>query len=191
MMSRDLRWQEATLKWHHFTGSDLEVAVEGRKLAYTVHFASCKAVLEVGGSHVTGNTVMWPEVTRKWCHLTQSLLEVAVEGWKLAYTVHFTFYKSVARSGRQSRQEMTLRDQVTGSHLEVALKGWKLEYTVHFTSYRAVACSGRHSRDRNWCHVISGDWKWRHLTGIHLEVAVEGRTRIYCTFHFLQGCRSQ
>jgi len=35
--------------------------------------------------------------------LTGSHLEVAVEGRKLAYTVHFTFYKAVARKNRQSR----------------------------------------------------------------------------------------
>jgi len=29
-------------------------------------------------------------------------LEVAVEGRKLKYTVHFTSYKAVARSGRES-----------------------------------------------------------------------------------------
>jgi len=35
--------------------------------------------------------------------LIGSLLEVDVEGRKLAYTVHFTSYKAVARSRRQSR----------------------------------------------------------------------------------------
>jgi len=33
MTSRDLRWPEETLKWRHLTGSPLEVAVEGQKLA--------------------------------------------------------------------------------------------------------------------------------------------------------------
>jgi len=45
---------------------------------------------------VTGSD---PEVTS----FAGSHLEVAVEGLKLAYTVHFTSYKAVARSRRQSR----------------------------------------------------------------------------------------
>jgi len=45
----------------------------------------------------------WPEVTWKWCHLRGSNLEVAVEGRKLEYTVHFTFYKAVAHRRRQLR----------------------------------------------------------------------------------------
>jgi len=42
-------------------------------------------------------------VTRKLRHLIGTHLEVAVEGRKLAYTVHFTSYKSGARRKRQSR----------------------------------------------------------------------------------------
>jgi len=44
MTSRDLRWPEVTQKWRQITGSHLEVAVEMRKLACTVHFTSYKAV---------------------------------------------------------------------------------------------------------------------------------------------------
>ena len=36
--------------------------------------------------------------------------EVAVEGRKLAYTVHFTTYKAVARRGRSRMTRMTSRD---------------------------------------------------------------------------------
>jgi len=80
MTSRDLRWPEVTRKWRHLTGSYLEVAVEGRKLAYTVHFTSCKAVArrwwqsrDRKWHHVTsgdrkwpGRDVIWAELTRKW-----------------------------------------------------------------------------------------------------------------------------
>jgi len=112
----------------------------------------------------------WPEVTRKWRHLTGSHLEVAV-GRKLANTVHFTSYKAVARR-RQSRarkwRHVTSGDRkwprsdviITGSHLEVAVEDRKLPYTVHFTSYKAVARSRRQSRDRKWRHGTSGDRKW-------------------------------
>jgi len=47
MVSRDLRRPEVTRKLRHLTGSHLEVAVEGRKLAYAVHFASYKAVARI------------------------------------------------------------------------------------------------------------------------------------------------
>jgi len=55
------------------------------------------------GQKITSRDVRWPEVIRKWRHLTGSHLEVAVEGQNLAYIVQFTSYKAVARSRRQSR----------------------------------------------------------------------------------------
>jgi len=88
------------------TGSHLAVvAGEGRKLAYTVHFTSYKAVARLGGSHVTQNDVTSPQVTGSDPEKTSFDLkspEVAVEGRKLTYTVHFTSYKAVARR-RQPR----------------------------------------------------------------------------------------
>ena len=96
MMSRDLSWLEVTRKWRDLTGNYLEVAVEGQKLAYTAHFITYKAVLQLGGA-VTWQEMMsrdltWPEVTLKWRRLTGSHLKRAVEGWKRAYTVPFTSY---------------------------------------------------------------------------------------------------
>ena len=55
---------------------------------------------------MTGNDVTrpkGPEVTRKRRHFSGKHLELAVEGLILAYTVHFTSYKAVARGRRQSR----------------------------------------------------------------------------------------
>jgi len=46
-----------TRKGGYLTGSHLEVAVEDRKLVYTVHFTSYKAVAR-RKSHMTGNNVM-------------------------------------------------------------------------------------------------------------------------------------
>jgi len=69
MMSRDLRSPEVSRKWRDLTGSHLEVAVEGRKLAYTVCLTSCKAVGSRRPSryrnwrHVTSGDRKWPEVT--------------------------------------------------------------------------------------------------------------------------------
>jgi len=80
--------------------SHVEVAV-GQKLPYTAHFASYKAVSRCGGSHVTQNDVTWPQVTGNDPEVTsldRSHQKVAVEGRKLAYTVHFTSYKVVAHS---------------------------------------------------------------------------------------------
>jgi len=79
MTSRVLTWPEVTRKWRHFTGSHLEMAVECRKLPYTVHFTCYKAVARRRQSrdrkrrHVTsgdrkwpGSHVIWPVVTHKW-----------------------------------------------------------------------------------------------------------------------------
>ena len=99
------------------------------------------------------------EVTRKCRHFTGSHLEEAVEGLKLAYTEHFTSYKAVARSRRQSRDRKGRHvtsvdrkcpgsDSFDGSNLEVAVEFLKLACTVYFSSYKAVARSRRHSLGR-------------------------------------------
>jgi len=118
MTSRDLRRPEVTQRLSHLTGSRLEVAVGGRKLRYSVHFTSYKAVAhrrrqarDSKWRHVTLNNRKWPGR----CHLTGSHLEVAVEGRKLAYTVHFTSYKPVARTRRQSR-DRKWRHVTSGDH---------------------------------------------------------------------------
>ena len=86
MMSRDLRWPEVTRKCCHLTGSHLEVTVEFRKLPYTVHFTSYKAVARRGWQtrgrkwhHVTsddrkwpGSDVPWPEITWKWVEMAEN-----------------------------------------------------------------------------------------------------------------------
>jgi len=54
-----------------------------------------------------------------------------------------------------------------GSLLE-AVESQKLAYTVHFTSYKIVTRKDRKS------------------TGS----SCRSKTRVYCTFHYLQGCRS-
>jgi len=152
---------------------------------------------------MTWRDLRWPEVTRKWHHLIGSHLEVAVEGEKLAYAVDFTSHKNVARGRRQSRdrksRDVTSGDRkwrhFTGSHLEVAVEGRKLAYTVYFTSSEAEACSRRQSRDRKRRHVTWGDRKlpgsgviWRKSPGSDCRRL---KTRVYCTFHFLQGCSLQ
>jgi len=68
---------------------------------------------------------------------------------------------------------------LTGSHLEIVAEGRRLMYTVRFTFYKAVARRRRQSRDMKLRHVTSGDRKWRHLTGSHLEVAAEGRKLVH------------
>jgi len=104
MTSRDIRGPQVTRKWRHLTGSHLEVAVEGRKLVYIVYFTSYKAVAR---RRRQLRDRKWRHLTsgnRKWRHLTGSHLEVAVEDWQPAYTVHFTSYRAVARKRRQSHQ---------------------------------------------------------------------------------------
>jgi len=130
---------------------------------------------------MTSRDFRWPEVPRKWCHLTGSHLEVAVEGRKRAYTVHFTFYKPVARRSRQSRdrkwRHVTSGDrkwpEVTWFDRKSHGSGCrrpKAGYTVHFISYKPVARRRRQSRDRKWRHDTSGDRKFPENDVIWPEV---------------------
>jgi len=103
--------------WLQVTASDLEVASFDRKSPgsgcggpktgehSTFHFLQdCSSQEEpVKSQEVTSRGLRWPEVARKLHHMTGSHLEVAVEGWKLANTVHSTCYKAVARRRTQSR----------------------------------------------------------------------------------------
>jgi len=77
MTSRDLRWPEVTRKWRRLTGSHLDVAVESRKVAYTVHFASYKAVVrrrrqsrDRKWCHVISGDRKWPESDVIWSEVT-------------------------------------------------------------------------------------------------------------------------
>ena len=62
---------------------------------FTFHFLQgcCWKEEAVTLQEMTSRELRGPEET----HLTGSHLEVAGEGRKLVYTVHFTFYKAVAR----------------------------------------------------------------------------------------------
>ena len=93
-----------TLKRRHLTGSHLEVAREGRKLAYTVYFTSYKAVVrrrkshERKGHHLLQVTGSNPEVKS----FDRKSFGSGGKMQKLMYTVYFTSYKAVARRRRQS-----------------------------------------------------------------------------------------
>jgi len=55
-----------TRKWRHLTGSHLEVAVEGQKLAYTVRITSYKAAARMWWDtrhEITSHDLKCPEVT--------------------------------------------------------------------------------------------------------------------------------
>jgi len=69
----------------------------------TFHFLQgCSSQEAVTWLEMTSLDIRSPKVSPKLRHLSKSHLEVAVEGRKLAYTVHFTCYKAVARRRRQS-----------------------------------------------------------------------------------------
>jgi len=130
------------------------------------HFLqSCSSQEEaVTWQEMTSRDLRWPEVTS----FAGSIQEVAVESQKVVYTVHFTFYKAVARKRRQSRDRkwchLTSGDRkwhyLTGSYLEVAVEDQKLIYTLHFIFYKAVSRRKRQSRESKWRHVTSGDRRW-------------------------------
>jgi len=148
----------------------------------------------------------WPEVTRKWRHLNGSHLKVAVEGRKLAYTVHFTSYKPVACRRRQSRdrkwRHVTSGDRTwLGSDVISPQVTWKWLYKAEARIYRAfhflqaIARRSRQSRDRIWRSVPQVIGSDPELTSFDRKSPGSGcrrpKTRVYCAFHFLQGCSSE
>jgi len=144
------------------------------------------------GHHVTGNDVTWPQVIGSDPEVTSFHRKSPGSGCRRPKTGGFCAFHFLQGCTLQEEavtwQKITSRDfrwaevirkrHFTGSHLEMVVEDRKLVYTVRLTSYKAVD-RRRQSHDRKWCHVISGDRKWRHFTGNHLEVAVEGRILAY------------
>jgi len=142
------KWPQVAQKWRHLTWSGLKLAAEGQKLTFWMHFDSYRAVTRGGGSYMIGNAVTWLEVTQKWRHLTGRDLEVTVEGWKLATSVHFISCTAVTRGRYQLRGRKWPHDRkwlemtrkwchLTRSDLQVVVEGQKLTFRMHFNSYRA------------------------------------------------------
>jgi len=105
MTSRYLKWPEVTRRWRHLIGSHLELPVEGRKLDYTVSFTCYKAVARRGRQsygrkwrHMTSGDRKWPGMTS----FDRKSPGSGCRRLKVEYTVSFTSYKAVARSGRLS-----------------------------------------------------------------------------------------
>jgi len=108
--SCDHRRPEVIRKWPEVTSFDWKFLGSGCRgpetgIHCTFHFLQGCSFQEeaVTWQEMTSRDLRRPEVTRKWHHLTESHLEAAVEGIKLAYAVHFNSYKAVARRRRQSR----------------------------------------------------------------------------------------
>jgi len=208
MTSHDLRWPEVTQKWCHFIGSHLEVAEEGQKLAYTVHYTSCKAVahrrrqsrdrkwrhLTSGDRKWPWSDVIWPEVTCKWLKAKNSPILYISLPTRRSLPVAVTWQEMMSLDLRWAEGTQKWR-HLTGSPLEVAVEVQKLSYIVHFTFYKAVARRSRLSCDRKWRHVASGDLSDPEVTSFYQKSPGSGcrrlKTRVYCTFPFLQGCSSQ
>jgi len=185
MMLRDLRWPQVTRKWGHLTGTHLEVAGEGRKLAYTVHFTSYKAVACRRRQSRDGNRRHMTSGDRKWPKVTSFDRKSPRNGCRRPKTgVYCTFHflqgcnwkeEAVTWQERTSRDlmwpEVTRRwHHLTGNELELTEESRKLAYTAQFTSYKAVAQRRRQSRDRKWRYVTSGDRKWPGSEGIWPEL---------------------
>jgi len=111
-------------------------------------------------------------------------MEVVVEGRKLAYTVHFTSYKGVARRRQSRDSKWLLWPQFTGSDQEVTSPNRKspgsgsvgtktcIYSTFHFLqgcSSREEAVTWQKMTSRHlrwlevpweWCHWPEVPWKW-------------------------------
>jgi len=155
MTSRDLRWLVFTRKCRHVSGRHLEVAAESRKLVYTMHFTSCKAV-----DHSIRQSRDW-----KWRHVTSDDRK-----WPGSVVT----CRKTPGSGFGSPKT-------------------RVYCTFHFLQ----GCSpGRmQSRDRKWRHVMSGDWKWPEVASFDWKSPGTGcrrpKTRVHCSFLFLQGSNSR
>jgi len=127
-----------------------------------------------GGSHVTGDDVTWPRLTRSDPEVSSFDQKSPGSGYRRPKSgVCCTFYIIQGCSLQEKAvtwQEMTWRDlsipdvtwnwsALTGSHLKVAVENHKLAYTVHFTSYKAVARRKSLSHHSKWLHVSSKDRK--------------------------------
>jgi len=123
---------------------------------------------------VTGNDVMWPQVTGGNPKVTSFYRKSTGTGCRRPKTCVHCVFNFLQGCGLQEEavtwHKMTSRDlrwrevtrkwrHLTGSHLEAAVQGRKLADSVHFPSYKAVGCR-RQSRDRKWRHVTSGDQEW-------------------------------
>jgi len=147
---------------------------------------------------VIGNNVTWLQVTGSDKEVASFDRKSPGSGWRWPKTrIYCTFPFLQGCSSQEEAvtwQEMTSSDlrwpevtqkwrHLTRSHLKAVAEDQKLANTVHFTSYKAVARRRRLSRDRKWCDETSGDRKWGHLAGSHLEVSEESWTLAY-TDHF-------
>jgi len=178
---------EVTRKWRQFIGSDQQRAIKGLKLAFWVRLSSYRAVTRRRWQSVTVYDVMRPHVTGGHPQVTSFHRKSPQSDSRLPKTRvlgTLTSYRAVSRSWCQSRDEkwhhMTSRDRnsrhLTGSHLEDAVDGRKLVSLVRLTSYTLLLAGS--SSDVTGNHVtwpnLMATRNWRHLTGSHLEVAVEG-----------------
>jgi len=171
MTWRDRKWPGSDVIWPEVTWNWLLKAENWR----IPHISLPRRLqLAGGGSHVTGNDIMWPQVTgsaQEVTSFTGSHLEVAVEGRILACIVHFTSYKAAAhRGGSHVTGNDVTWPQVTGSALEVTSFDRKSPGTgcrrpktaVYCTFHLLQVCSSQKepvSRSK-WRHVTSGDRKW-------------------------------
>jgi len=175
MTSRELKWPKVTQKWRHLTGSHLKVDVEGRKLTYTVHFTSSKAVARRRRLWRNRKCRHGPQVTKSDPEVTSFDRKSPAGGCRRVKTAVYCIFHFLQGCSSQEEavtwQKVTSRDlkwpevtrkwrHFTGSNLEMAVEGRKPAYTVDFTSYKAVARRRRQSRDMKWRHVTSGERKW-------------------------------
>jgi len=130
----------------------------------------------------------WPDVTRKWCHFAASHLEVAVECHKRVLGKFELLQGCNSQEVGVMWQKMmyvTSRDwKWPGNDIiwpEVICKSLWEDYKSSLGTFDYLqGCNSQEvgvtwkemtSRDLAWPEVT---WKWRHLTGSHLEMAVGG-----------------
>jgi len=170
-----------TRKWR-WTGRDLEVAVDGRShVLCALHLLQgCNSQeVAVTRQEMTSRDWRWPEVNRKWRHLTRTDLEVAAESRKLLFWVRFSSYRALTCGRWQSHDRK--RCHMTGSDpevtwleqcdLEVVAEGRKLAFWKHFNSYNAVTRRRWQSCDRKSRH-FRAEVTWKCLRRAKTRVLI-------------------
>jgi len=115
----------------------------------------------------------WPELTRKWRYLTAKSPWLAGESEKLAYTVHFTSYRAVARRRRHSLHRKW-RHVSSGDRSDSEVTSFDRKYPgsgCRRPNWRILYISPtRHLLAGGGSHVTGNDVAWPQVTGSDPEV---------------------
>jgi len=141
----------------------------------------------------------WLEVIRRWRNVTGSHQEEGVEGQKLVYwTFHFLEGCS-SQEEAVTWQKTTTRDlrwpEVTSFDWKSPGSGCRRSKTCVYCTFHYLQGSSSQEEAVTWQEIKSRELRWLEVTSFDRKSPGSGcrrpKTRVYWTFHFLQGCSAQ